>query len=419
MRVITLGKHLQDAGHSVYILGAKGYFVSDFGLNSTVNSLNIIYLDDFLQKYYTKKAISNIQGKDNEVSSLGSSRRKINWIKKSKDFIIDIIKKIAIPDMAVFFLPKFIFYSIKLIRDHNIDVFIISSPPHSSQIATLFVKKFSRRKLEIIVDYRDGWNTFEIFKPKCKLGQIFSKYLERKILMSCDQFLYQSSKVLVDVVAEFHLNGLIESKSTLVRNGFTDIFSTNEQHSKQEETFLENNRAIQLGYFGGIDFNNGSWRNPSKYLDAFDSVGIQFQLTIYGQPYCLSTVPTYKNINIMHKGLVDLPLAKQAMSGFDALFVFHSSDTGSDEVIPGKFYEYIQACRPIVVCGPPLMECGILVEEYNFGIFIRSNSSQSEVNRLIRCLLDRDRYMGFVSSLKSKGHEFSRSYQYNKIIFSK
>lgn len=417
LRVITLGKHLQDAGHSVRILGAKGYYVSDFGLNSILNSLKIIYLNDFLQRYYTKKALNNTPDKEKKPSIKGSKESNFKWLKKSKDFVITGLKKIAIPDMAVFFLPKFIFHSLKIIKDNNIEVFIVSSPPHSSQIVGLFVKKFSRRKLEVIVDYRDGWNTFELFRPKYKLGQILSKYIERKVLISCDQFLYQSSKVLVDVVAEFNLRGLIESKSTLVRNGFTDAVCMSGQLSEYQEILAENSNSIKLGYFGGIDFNNGSWRNPSKYLDAIDSIGLQFQLTIYGQVASLSTVPTYRNIKILHKGLLDLPLAKQAMSGFDALFVFHSSDTGSDEVIPGKFYEYIQACRPIVVCGPPFMECGLLVEEYNFGIFIRSNASQEEVGRLARCLLDKNKYNGFIEALKSGMHEFSRDTQYSRIKF--
>lgn len=415
LRVITLARHLSDAGHSVTLLGAKGHFVSNFGVDGLLKNLSVIYIDDYLQKYYTKKVISNIKAADS--LSLNSRRtnygRLIELIKSFvKRYIIAPIKNLTVPDIAIFFLPKFVLHALKIIRQKKINTLIVSSPPHSSQILILFAKAFSSKKLELIVDYRDGWNTFDLFKPKYKLGEALSRHIERKVLLACDQFLYQSSRVLFDVIDQFGLKGIIESKSTLVRNGYTES-SDLTAVSDQDNRFGDPN--FKIGYFGGIDFNVGSWRNPSQFLDKLDATGISFELVIYGPPLDLSYVPKYSNITIVHKGMLDLPLAKHAMVSFDALFVFHSSDSGSEEVIPGKFYEYIQACRPILVCGPPLMECGLLVEEYNFGVFIRSTSTDDDVLKLFESLQDETKINEFIFSLKSRSLEFSRSYQYGKI----
>jgi hypothetical protein len=415
LRVATLARHLADAGHSVTLLGAKGNFVSNFGLDGLLKGVNTIYIDDYLQNYYTKKIKRNLHAA--EYPSVNVRRTNVGRnIELIKSFVIkNIIKGIkylSVPDIAIIFLPKFIFYALKIIRQKNINTLIVSSPPHSSQVLILFAKVFGLKRLELIVDYRDGWNTFDLFRPKYQLGAVLSKCIERKVLLTCDQFLYQSSRVLLDITDQLKLKDIIESKSTLVRNGYTESGDLTIL-AEQDKKF--NSPIFKIGYFGGIDFDPGSWRNPSRFLDKLDAIGKSFELVIHGPPVNLAHAPKYNNISIIHKGMLDLPLAKNAMVSFDALFVFHSSGSGSEEVIPGKFYEYIQACRPILVCGPPLMECGLLVEECNFGVFIRSTSTNNDVRKLIERLQDETKAKEFIFSLKSRSFEFSRRYQYSKI----
>lgn len=422
LRAITLARHLTDIGHSVTLLGARGVFVADFGLGELINDLDIVYIDDYLQKFYTTKAAKKSNNKNSassEVVPVGKYKRKIYKKINADDFILRLIKSFTIPDVTIFFLPKFIFHSLRIIRKKNIDVLIVSSPPHASQILSLLVRLFGRKELEIIVDYRDGWNTFDLFRPKFKFLQGLSKYIEKKVLLACDQFLYQSPRVLSNIADQLSLRGLIESKSTLVRNGYTDIGTLNHDSLQDNQFRLKNENLIRIGYFGGMDFNNGSWRNPAKYLEMFDAASVHIEFTLFGTAIDNSCLPKYSHISIAQKGMVDLHLAKEAMTSFDALFVFHSSDIGSDEVIPGKFYEYIQACRPIIVCGPPLMECGMIVEEYNFGIFIRSDASPENVIKMLADLMDKDKRESYIMSLKAKSHEFSRYYQYNKIKFKR
>lgn len=406
LRAITLSAFLADTGFNVKVIGAKGSFISNFGLEKYLAKLNIAYKNDLLQNFYTKKALS-IESKPFEGKQSSFIKSAINKIK------VDV-KPYIVPDVAIIFLPKYIFFVLYecVIRKPN--YLLVSSPPHSSQLIILFIKIFGPKKIKLIVDYRDGWNTFNIFQMKNKILSRLSESIEIAVLNSCDIFIYQSPKVLEDINHKYRIGDSLIKKSLLMRNGYTNIEAPI-QNKDQFEGLLKND-CFNLGYFGNIDYSIGGWRDPTPLLSDLDNLGFKINFVTFGLQSKNPPWKKFKNITIHHNPTIDLFSAKTAMKKFDSLFVFHSSKTGAEEVIPGKFYEYIQSNIPIFVYGPPDMECGRMVEEYSFGIFIKSCDLIRVVEEKFKLLLDDNFISQCKQSLFQKQNLFSRESQYSKLV---
>lgn len=403
LRVLTLANYLKRQGHNIKFVAAKGVFVSDFGLSEEIKNIDAIYLNDALQKYYTKKAVD-----------LNAGLEKKNFFQKYfLKIALEKIKSYSIPDVGIYFLPKFIKFCLKIIKNEEIEYLIVSSPPHSSQILGLIIKLIKNKKIKLIVDYRDGWNSFGIFAPKNIVLLHISKTLEAAVLKKCDFFLYQSATVLKKLKLIYpNLSELLSKKSILVRNGYTELGGENEDPTKVKYNHpIKAGKINTIGYFGGLDFEADSFRNPSIFLKYLDSLGMQIIIRSYGALYGVEKMPKFINLKFEILGMVSLAAAKEEMKKCDALFVFHASNDGGEEVIPGKFYEYVEAQKPILVYGPKGMECGKIVEEEGFGLFIPLGCTTVDIASLKKFICS-----GYaLLNNGKKVMEYSRNAQYKKI----
>lgn len=408
LRVITMATHLANSGFNVKLLGAKGHEVSYFGFEKEVKNLNILYIDDALQRYYSLKA-------KNKLVKINVNTKKIIFYDFSKYLIQLILKIISIPDVTIHFLYKFIYHSVKIINSEEIRILLVTSPPHSSQILGLIIKLYFRKKIKLIVDYRDGWNTFEIFKHKNKIKNQLSCYFEYLVLRSADMVLYQSPVVLHQLKKKFRIiNSDLQAKSILIRNGYTTNVKNNKLNDLQGLKYI-NQEILRIGYFGTIDFEPDSYRNPLQLLGLLDELDVKIEFHIYGSYIEPDIQLPFKNICIIKCQPVDFSVAQDEMTNFDVLLTFHAAKKGSEEVIPGKFYEYIYARRPLLVYGPPNMECGKIVKEHNMGRFITTENTQTDLMNL-KFIIDKRNHNIFVDNIEKVYMDFSREEQYRKLV---
>ena len=402
-----MANYLSGVGHNVKFLAAKGVAVSYFGLQKEVEILKPEYLEDKLQNFYTLKAIRLIEGNTSspQISIAGYLRGLANYI----------VKSIALPDIGLFFLLKFIRRAFQIIRAEDIQILIVSSPPHSSQILGLVVKVVLKKKITLIVDYRDGWNTFSLFRASNFFKRYLCELLEFFVLKNADLFLYQSPAVLKQILQKYFWHSdRLTSKSLLVRNGYTSLDSGSLQIPKKNFSQYDSNGPFRIGYFGGLDFSNSNYRNPIELFRILDRVDREIELIIYGNFIAPENLEVFKNVKVRYMGLVALDKAKEAMHGCNSLLVFHASAEGAEEVIPGKFYEYIDAQRPIIVFGPTNMECGLIVKEMNLGVFLEIDRPEENIKKL-RSFIGATDLEEYAKRLWDVRSEFSREAQYKKL----
>ena len=97
-----------------------------------------------------------------------------------KHIVKNIVRVLSVPDLGILSIPKFLLRLYPIIKTADIDTVIVSSPPHSSQIISLLLKVIFKDKIFLVVDYRDGWNTFDIFKESNFVKRSLSEKVEKK-----------------------------------------------------------------------------------------------------------------------------------------------------------------------------------------------------------------------------------------------
>lgn len=190
IRVVKMAQFLQEQDYEVYVLCAKGVEISYFGYENVVSNLNITYVDDPLQSYYNRSVVTSTGNSEESAPS------KLQGLK-------NLINDFCIPDKGVFFVNRYVREASRLIVEHNITTVIVSSPPHSTQIIGIKLKRKFGNKIKLIVDYRDSWNTRGIFQKRHWLANRISLRKEKEVLRTADKFTYVSRPMLEKINSTF------------------------------------------------------------------------------------------------------------------------------------------------------------------------------------------------------------------------
>ncbi|MCY1369855.1 hypothetical protein D9M69_569120 [compost metagenome] len=198
----------------------------------------------------------------------------------------------------------------------------------------------------------------------------------------------------------------LESKSLLVMNGYAGELCDYVERSKAS--------PIRVGHFGMADDDPSGYRNIEPLLEsvkAANARGASLQLIFYG-------LLRLSRVNLENYPFVELHDAvshKEAvriMRDMDYLLILHTDSSNSDEVIPGKFFDYIQARRPMLCFSPDNMEAARMIRGNDLGVWADSESREESVAALLG-LSDRD-FPNLADS--SFAGSFGRREQYKKLI---
>jgi glycosyltransferase involved in cell wall biosynthesis len=192
--------------------------------------------------------------------------------------------------------------------------------------------------------------------------------MEASALSAADHITYQSPTVLPKLNDAFFD---VSSKATLVMNGFDASMNF------ARPTASPKARELTIGYFGAISDSPSSYRNPTAFLEAVAEAEAPIRVVFYGDIrlrahwYTRLADRFQVHDNLPH----DDALAK--MAEIDILLLLHSQKEGSDEVIPGKLFEYMLAQRPILVLGPTPMEAKRIVSEEGIGYTADASNAEA------------------------------------------
>jgi hypothetical protein len=99
------------------------------------------------------------------------------------------------------------------------------------------------------------------------------------------------------------------------------------------------------------------------------------------------------------------------MQGMHYLLILHTDPASSDEVITGKFFDYIKARRPILCFSPENTEAARLVKRWQVGEWLDSQAPE-RASQALCSLRPRDYPALLDDELVSS---FSRNGQYKKL----
>jgi len=251
--------------------------------------------------------------------------------------------------------------AVEIIKENNIDVVVTTSPPHSTQLIGLKLKKNNIAK-KWISDLRDPWTDifyYNKFYPT-KFAKNIDKKLEREVILTCDELITVSNSMKKNYSKKYN----VANKTHVITNGFDDDdFDdvTNFEYSNEivyTGTISDDyplNKIIELAKKTSV-FN---FKFIGKVTDGFrrkireENLGNRFKF--------VST--------ISHKEIV-LEMAKAAV-----LLLLIPDVDNNEGIVTGKIFEYLKSNRPIYAIGPKTGDVHDILHNTNAGEIVDYNDN--------------------------------------------
>lgn len=395
-RVWYLIDYLSKNGFKVYVVTSDGAYYGTLGFPEFSGDVEVIYLRDPVKKF--------IQSGIKESASSGA--RRVSWRMRFMVSTRAFFEELMIPDPGIFVVFKYFKMVSRLVADNNIKNVFVSSPPHSMQLVGLLLKTRFGGELNVVADYRDSWNSRVTFRKKTYVGNKISCWMERRIVSSVNYITYASSPIFEKLKQMF--TDRISDKGVLVMNGFPG-----DAIALRKPAFLPGS-VVKIGHFGIVNDEAHSYRNVEPIIRAIEKVrasGVEIILELYGSArFSRLDMESFPFVSVFESLSHDSALEK--MTEMDYLLMFHMEVKDSEEIITGKFFDYVSARRPIFCVSPRGMEGARLVRDHGFGVCADSENEGDVVRELVKL-------QGYdFSGLNSRDDisRFSRASQYKKIL---
>lgn len=256
----------------------------------------------------------------------------------------------------------------EIIETGKIDRVITTSPPHSTQLIGLKLKK-RYPGIRWIVDLRDPWT--DIYYYKKFYPTFFSKMIdsayEKRVLKSADKII-AVGKSLKKLLSS-KIPG-IEEKTEVISNGYDEEDFSGLTASKPD--------IFTISYVGTL---SGSY--PIKgFLEALKSIsekGIRFRLRFTGV-----VSPEHKeqiNLSGDRSDIEFVPYSDHStairkMLDSTALLLIIPDHFSSGSIITGKLFEYLASGKPVICLGPVDGDAAKILEETGHGKTFNYNDSE-------------------------------------------
>lgn len=252
-----------------------------------------------------------------------------------------------------FFIPdprkgwnKFAFRkACEIIESEKIDYVITTSPPHSSQLIGLKLKK-KYPGIKWVADLRDPWTDiyyYSMFYHTCP-AKLIDRILEKNVLLNADRII-TVGKSLKDLLSR-KAEGL-SGKTEVITNGYDeDDFSGIENVTPEEFTISyigTLSEAYPLeGFLEAVSGLRGKGKNVKLRFVGSVSQGRKNLI--------LSQLP---EIYVEFVNYVNHTSAIRFMKEASALLLIIPDHSSAQSILTGKLFEYIASGKPVVCLGPP------------------------------------------------------------------
>lgn len=340
-RVYYMAKWFAAAGENVEVICAKGRVEGTFGIDLKSESFTISEFDSFAGRYRASRG------------SAGASGDKA-WIAA----IVRRLKSCLPVDYSVF--SAFSFLKTLRHRVRSGDILVVSGPPHGMMLIASAFRCL--RRVRLVLDYRDGWNSQEIFRPKGRFARWIAARLERFCLWRADLVAFASPEF--PRLVRRHLGvALNDDRSILVMNGWVA------QQSNLPQLGFPDDGIIRIGYFGVANDRPGHYRNILPIIDElrefFDSGALE--LHIFGQFEIRPETRVGLPVAVKVQGLIAACDVIPVAARYDLLLLVHLDPMSVEEAIPAKLFDYLAARRPVVCVSEGTGAAANLVSQLGAG----------------------------------------------------
>ncbi len=275
-----------------------------------------------------------------------------------------------LPDPKVGWLPFAVLRGVKLVRSLRAQVVLVTSPPHSAQLAGWLIARLTG--VPWVADFRDRWCAGEFQPGATALHRTLDCALEKWTVRQADRIV-AVSRGLTD-----HLSRQGGGKETAtIYNGF------DAREFNQERRVLQlSGNSFRVTFVGAI--TDVSW--PGTLLEALrlcpKSVKKDLEVAFLGLdltgrlPSAIASFGLEKLVRLA--GYVSHRGAIRALLASHVLYLPVAEDVHASYV-PGKLFEYLASLRPILATVPEGETAALLGE---------AGATRRCTPRDVQCVLD-------------------------------
>jgi len=265
-----------------------------------------------------------------------------------------------IPDARVGWNSYAIKKAIEIIKEHNIDTVISTSPPHSSQLIGMKLKE--KLNVNWILDINDPWTDIYYYKDLYHLDFVkkIDKKYESAVINKADRIIANciSNKQLY----KSKLDDASSDKFIVVSNGYDgEDFPEDKPVNKTEFVFTYTGTITEKYepdiLFDSINKIRDFHKDVSFKLVFVGTVSPSIKLDI--EKYKIDDITEYVG-HVSHKKAIDFAINSTVL-----INVFPK--TTLDKGVPGKLGEYLAAQKPIISIGPSDGDSAGIVMHTNAG----------------------------------------------------
>lgn len=321
----------------------------------------------------------------------------VNTIKKEgqkttfKERVAEFIRAtFFIPDARVGWLFTAKKMALEIIDKYGVEAIYSSSPPYTCSIIAKHAQK--KRNIPWIAGFRDPWTEFISTPKRWFLPAAIDRRMEHSVFNEADYVECAWQGIIKDALDKYP--DLDQNKFKHVPNGFDSndfpdsVTADNEKFTitytgslygrrNPDSLFKAIRQLIDNNKIKHEDFNlRFVGRFGSEVVEMFEKSGFSESIET------VSYVPHHESIRYLMKS--------------DALLLIVDESKESEEIVPGKVYEYVGVKRPIIAIAPVKSAIAELMQETKSGLV----AHQKEIDKIAKIFYD------YYLNWKNKGSEF-------------
>lgn len=287
-----------------------------------------------------------------------------------------------IPDARKFWIKPSIKFLVKYLKQHPVDAIVSTGPPHSMHMIALGVKK--RTGLPWLADFRDPWTNIDFYHELMLSSWADRKHhkQEMSVLKKADEVVVISNSMKTDFLK------LLKRDYSVITNGYDqdDIAGVD---VKIDERFSVAHIGTMVKTRNPLLLWEVLSEEVLKDTDFANDLEIKLVGSVdYSVTESLEAAGLGNYVNrisyVPHNEVVKIQQQSQV------LLLLINDTPNAKVILPGKFFEYMAARRPILCIGPRDGDAAEVILETNAG-YVSEKDDKESIRKAINELYSRFR----------------------------
>ncbi|KPK99551.1 MAG: hypothetical protein AMJ90_09365 [candidate division Zixibacteria bacterium SM23_73_2] len=304
-----------------------------------------------------------------------NSKRKATY---TKGFSL-LAPWIFFPDSKIGWLPFALAKGLSIVKKEKIDLIFSSSPPPTAHLVAHYLKILTGKKW--VADFRDLLFGYGYKHCPTFFHRVLKEKTQRVIFKNSDRIITENDKIADRVKGRnFRVCDI-----DVIPNGYDQ-----EDFSFQPE---EKKEYFKIVYCGSLSPDS----KPEPFFGALSdlikegkSKGSKIKFVHVGNFFGIDLDHLVKKYrlaeSVLRVGYLPHKRALKEMTSADLLLILVSEEKDSENIIPGKIFEYLYSKKPILAVVPPSGAIGEMVRRFKRGRVI-SPKNTNEIKEAIRSFL--------------------------------